>query len=42
MFHYVMEDYNLLSEVMWIKILHKTLIKKNPLLAMCLHLQEVS
>ena len=40
MFHYVMKNKCLLSGVMWIQILQETLIKGNPILVMCLHLQE--
>ena len=37
---YVMDDQSLLSRAMWIQILQETLIKGNPLLAICLHLRE--
>ena len=40
MLHYVMEDKSLLSGDTWIQILQETLIKRNLLVAMCLHLQE--
>ena len=40
MLHYITENQNLLSEAIWIKILQEILIKENPLLTMCLHLQE--
>ena len=40
MLHYVTKDQNLLSGARWIQILQETLIKRSPLLVMCLHLQE--
>ena len=40
MLHYIMENQNLLPGATWIHILQETLIKRNPLLAMYLHLRE--